>query len=172
MSGNQVKAEAVAAGADDWATRRKMNQRRMIELAEGELMAEMLAGGDTATTDRRVRMITNLARAVVAVEAIKPSSGLTPDQTEEDEMGGRRDDDPAELEALRADLRERYDFFAAQRELRGRAGSDGREGAEAHLGTRSASGDPSDSAGDGLEHLADAGWTGRRQDLRGGVLAA
>lgn len=167
-----MKAEAVAAGADDWATRRKMNQRRMIELAEGELMAEMLAGGDPATADRRVRAITNLARAVVAIEAIRPSAGLPPDETEEDEMGGRRDDDPAELEALRADLRERYDFFAAQRELRGRAGSDGRDGAEAHIGALAEAGDPPDAAGDGVEHLADAGWTGRGQDLRGGVLAA
>lgn len=171
MSGNQVKAEAVAAGTDDWAKERKMHQRRMIEIAEEKLGKALVAEKDVAALDRHVRAITNMARAVAAIEAIKPSRPDLEDDQSEDEMGGR-DDDPAALEALRARVMERYDRFAAEIE-RGECDGDSGSGDLAEM----AGGEPlprtaPETAGDGLEHLADAGWTGRGQDLRGGALAA
>ncbi len=172
MSGNQVKAEVAAAGADDWAMQRKMNHRRMIEAAEARLMTETIAEGDAAAADRHVRAITNLARAVVAVEAIKPSRAGRAEDQQEDEMGGRQDDDPRELEALRAELLERYDFFAAEREVRGRAEADGRRGAEDAPRPEPEAGETPEGTGDGLADLADAGWPRGGQDLRGGLLAA
>jgi hypothetical protein len=173
MSGNQVKAEAVAAGVDDWAMQRKMNHRRMIEEAEAQLMKIAIAQGDVAGIDRQVRAVTNLAKAVVAVEAIKAARSAPLDEQHEDEMGGRRDEDPAALEALRARVMERYDQFAAEIEYDGGgAGDIGLRDAPAVVGGESASGEAPEAAEIGLEHLADVGWSGRWQDLRGGALAA
>ncbi|KPF82245.1 hypothetical protein IP78_04245 [Brevundimonas sp. AAP58] len=172
MSGNQVKAEAVAAGADDWAQERKMHQRRMIEIAEEKLGKALMAEKDVAALDRHVRAITNMARAVVAIEAIRPARPDPEDDQPEDEMGGRRDDDPAALEALRARVMERYDQFAAEIEREERGGDvEGRD-AVAMAGGESVSGTPSETADDGLAHLADAGRAGGGQDVRWRVLAA
>ncbi len=172
MSGNQVKAEAVAAGADDWAQERKMHQRRMIEIAEEKLGKALVAETDVAALDRHVRAITNMARAVVAVEAIKPARPAPDDDQHEDEMGGHDDDDPAALEALRLRVMERYDQFAAEIELQGGGGEVEVGAASEMAGGEPLSGAAPEAAGHGLEHLADAGRAGRGQDLRGCVLAA
>jgi hypothetical protein len=173
LSGNLVKSEAVAAAADDWADRRKANQRRLIEAAEARLMNETIAEGDAAAADRHVRAITNLARAVAAVEAIKPCRAAKNEDRQEDEMGGRQDDDPRELEALRAQVLERYDVLRAKAGLRGQGGAGEASGDSADLsGPEPRSGTAPADAGDGLAHLADAGWTGSGQDVRGSLLAA
>jgi hypothetical protein len=171
MSGNQVKARAVAAGADDWALERKMNQRRMIEIAEEKLGKALVAEKDVAALDRHVRAVTNMARAVAAIEAIKAPRPEPEDDQPEDEMGGR-DDDPAALEALRARVMERYDQFAAEIE-RGEGDVEGGGGDPAEMaGGASLPGEAPKAATDGLEHLADAGRTRGGQDVRWRVLAA
>lgn len=149
-----------------------MALRGLVDAAEARLIAEAVAPDDAVAADRHVRAITNLARAVKAVEALARSKAAGGAAEQEDEMGKRDNDDPRVLEALRAEMRERYDFFHAQAEVRGGAGGHGR-GADADgPGTQSKAVDASDASGNRLEHLADAGRSGSGQDVRGSLLAA
>ncbi|MEQ7154820.1 hypothetical protein [Brevundimonas aurifodinae] len=172
MTGYQDRPGRPPAGDDDWALQRKANQRRLIEAAEARLLNETIADDDAVAADRHVRAITNLAKAVVAVEAIRPPRPTRADQENEEDMGRRQDDDPAVVAALRAELRERYDLLEAKRELRSRADGVGSGGASEGEGLEPQPWGPSGAADDGLAHLADAWGTGRGQDLRRGLLAA
>jgi hypothetical protein len=172
MTGYQDRPGRPPAGDDDWALQRKANQRRLIEAAEARLLNETIADGDAVAADRHVRAITNLAKAVVAVEAIRPPRPTRADQDNEEDMGRRQDDDPAVVEALRAELRERYDFFEAQRELRGRADGLGAGGTSEGERLESEAWVAPEGPDIGLAHLADAGGAGGGQDLRRGLLAA
>jgi hypothetical protein len=149
-----------------------MALRGLVEAAEARLIAEAIAPGDAVAADRHVRAITNLARSVKAVEALRSSRAAGGAVEHEDEMGKRDDDDPQALEALTARIRERYDLFHGPEEVRGGTGGDGWRGEADGVCAQSMAGAASEVAGDGLEHLADAGRTGGGQDLRGGLLAA
>jgi len=149
-----------------------MALQALVEAAEARLIAEAIVPGDAVAADRHIRAITNLARAVKAVEALRSSRAAGGAADPEDEMGKPDDDDPQVLEALRTELRERYDFFHGPEEFRGGAGDAGWREAEGGGGALSPAGTASEVTRDGLEHLADAGRTGGGQDLRGCLLAA
>lgn len=97
---------------------------RMIRVLEGQaesalttMVADVLTPGDTAGADRKARAVINVAKAVRAIEILRPRPEREPPlrrtdaATAEDSMNEYDDDtvDPAELARARAELERRLD---------------------------------------------------------------
>ena len=172
-SGPQNGAAAVQAA---WVESRLQNLRDMMDGVFDVVAAMPATADDISATDKKIRAITNLARAVAGVEAaarrMMAEANRDGDNTE-DEMNDSDIPDPETAERYRAELLDRLDNHTAiveakrvARAARDRARLEGGEPGDAAAGGASGTG-----AG-AMAHLGDAGWPGVREDLCGGPLAA
>lgn len=168
MTGNRDEAGRTGPDGADWARGRVALLRDLIDETIAAISNDVPA--DLAGADKRARAITNVARAIKAVESIAARPDV---ENPEDEMSDERDDDPQVVAQLRAELVGRLDRLhaiveqkTADRRARDGGGTEG--GPQAVSGEGGASG----AAAAGLADLGDAGRPGGGKDLRGGVLAA
>ncbi len=115
MAGNGDERGGAAVQAV-WLEGRLQHLRAMIDEVCGVVDALETPRGDLAAIDRKIRVITHLARAVAAVEAaarrIMTAAARAPESTE-DEMNDGDRPDPETVERYKAELLDRLERHRA-----------------------------------------------------------
>lgn len=179
MAGNGDERGGPGSGAAvqaAWVEGRLQALRDRVDQAFIAVAGFTVAEGDLTAADKKTRAITNLARAVAAVEAaarrIMAVANRESDNPE-DEMNDGDRPDPETTERYRAELLDRLEQHTAIVEAK-RVARQARDGGGVEGGDEgpAAPGGASKAGAGTVADLGDAGWPGVRQDLCGGPLAA
>lgn len=168
MTGNRDETGRTGPEGADWARGRVALLRDLIDETIAAISQDVPV--DVTGADKRARAVTNVARAIKAVESIFAHPDV---ENPEDEMSNQRDDDPQVVAQLRAELAGRLDRLHAIVEQK-RADRRARDGGATEGGPEAGpeDGGASGPAGAGVADLGDAGRTGGGKDVCGGLLAA
>ncbi|WP_421729752.1 hypothetical protein [Brevundimonas sp.] len=117
MDGKRGQGDEDGAAGVGWLSRMITVLEGQAESALTTMVADVLTPGDTVGADRKARAVTNVARAVRAIEILRPRPEREPPlrrtdaATAEDSMNEDDDDsvDPAEFARARAELERRLD---------------------------------------------------------------
>lgn len=170
MAGNGVEDGAGARDAD-WARCGRLALKVLVDEAIAAIKDTKIEAGDLVAADRVARTVVTMARAIKAVEGLRPSNSRTA-TTPEDEMGDSREYTPDEEVAMRDELQRRTENLRDIIERKRVARNADRTGAGRVAEEDADAGISPAAGGLVLADMGDAGGTGRGQDVRGRPLAA